>query len=343
MNRNTTSITSYNGDIIDGVPVITKLNVDDLAPGKVHRFMFKGADMNIGQSWYVPVIIVKGQYPGKKLLLNTGIHGDELNGSRTIHKLFEDLDPAQLSGTIVGVVQACPNSLLHINRGWYISSDGGGYDDMNRAFPGDLSGPTSRVQAYKLWNDLWGGNADYVIDLHSQSTDTMYPLFIYADYRVQAAKRMAELVPADQIKIDEGESGTVETTFIQHNIPAITLEIGQGRCYEPEYINRAVEGIKNILIDLGIINGSLGKTAQGYGTFIGNSMQTIRARIGGYAEIMVAIGDMVEVGQLLAVQRNPFGDVTIRYQAQVAGKVVSVGSGATREAGGLLVRILYSS
>ncbi len=76
--------TIYNGDKIDSVPVITKLDVNDLANGKTYRFMFKGADMNIGQSWYVPLIVVKGAHQGPKLLLNTGIHGDELNGSKPI-------------------------------------------------------------------------------------------------------------------------------------------------------------------------------------------------------------------------------------------------------------------
>jgi uncharacterized protein len=35
--------TTFTGDRIQGVPVITQLDVDDLEPGKTHRFMFQGA------------------------------------------------------------------------------------------------------------------------------------------------------------------------------------------------------------------------------------------------------------------------------------------------------------
>lgn len=331
--------TEYNGDKIDGVPVITRLDVADLAPGK-HRFMFKGADMNLGQSYYVPVMVAKGQKPGKRLLLNTGIHGDELNGSRVVQKVFDSLDPAKLSGAVVGVVQASPGALMHVNRKWYLSTDGGDLVDMNRIMPGKPRGNTAEVHADKLWSNLWNGNADQMIDLHTQSTDTEYPVFIYADYRMPEVQRLAELIPADQIKADPGSRGNVEGEFVFAKIPAITLEMGNGRVYEPERIDRAVEGINNVLIDMQMIDGKMGRTAKTFGTYIGNDMTSIRASRGGYAEIMVKIGDNVKKGEKVAVQRNPFGDVIQEYTATRDGKVLSTGTGATREAGALLVRIL---
>lgn len=342
MQANPKTSTIYNGDIIGGVPVITQLNINDLEAGKIHRLMFKGVDMNIGQSWYVPVIVAKGSKTGSKFLLNTGIHGDELNGSRVIHKIFADLDPTQLTGTIMGVIQACPNSLMHISKNWYLSTDGGDYVNMNRTFPGKLDGDSAYQHAYLLWNKLWLGNANYVIDLHSQSTDTQYPLFIFADYRNPICKRMAELIPADQIKDDAGEKGTVETTFIENNTPAITIELGAARIYQPDYIERSITGIKNILIDLNFISGKITHTAKSTESFVGTEMVSIKAQMGGYVEVLVQIGDNVTQGQIVAHQLNPFGDIIHQYTAPVTGKVLSLGDGATREAGGLLVRILYN-
>lgn len=334
--------TIYNGDKIDGVPVITKLDTNDLAQGKIYRFMFKGVDMNIGQSWHVPVVVAKGTKKGPKLLLNTGIHGDEMNGSRIVQNIFESLDPKQLNGTVVGVLQASPNSLTHITRTWHLSTDGGFSEDMNRQFPGKENGNTAQVQAYKLFNNLYLGNADYAIDLHTQSTDTVYPLFMYADYRIPAVKHLAELIPADQIKIDTGEDdvGALENALDKADIPTITLEIGEGRIYQPDLINRAVQGINNVLIDNKMIKGTLGQTARTYNTYIANDMVSVRAKAGGYAEVFVKVGDDVKVGQKIALQRNPFGDVIKEYTAPVAGKVASIGTGATRENGGLLVRII---
>lgn len=335
--------TIYTGDRIDGVPVITHLDVNDLAAGKKYRFMFKGSEMNIGQSWYTPVIVVKGNNSGKNLLINTGIHGDELNGAFALQKVMKSLSPDKVSGAVVGVFQASPNSLMHISRNWYMATDSGEYENMNRLFPGKQNGNTAQVQAYKLWNDLWKGNAQYVIDLHTQSTDTNYPLMVYADYRVSSAQQMAELIPADQIKKDPGEKGSVETTFIEAGIPAITVEIGKGREYQPEYVNRTVTGINNIMISLGIIKGSITQTAKTQGAFTGNDMTSVRASTGGYAEVLVSVGDNVKKDQLIAIQTNPFGDLIKEYKSPVDGKVLSTGSGATREAGGLLVRILQQN
>ena len=339
----TSDSTIYNGDIIAGAPVITKLNVNDLEPGKIHRFMFKGADMNIGQSWYVPVLVAVGKKSGKKVLLNTGVHGDELNGSRVIHKIFETLDPANLNGVVMGVVQASPNSLLHISRNWHSSTDGGEMINMNRVYPGKVDGNSGEVHAYKLWNGLYLGNIDVVIDLHTQSTDTEYPLFIYADYTNPGVQHIAELVPADQIQVDEGGEvqGAVENAFNYINIPAITIEIGGPRQYQVEYINRAIDGINNILIDQKLIEGQIGQTAKEFGTFIARNSISVNATVGGYAEILVEIGNVVCKGQEVALQRNPFGDIIQRYTAPNAGVVSSIATGAIREHGGLLVRIIF--
>ena len=335
--------TIYNGDKIDGAPVITKLDVNDLTNGKTYRFMFKGADMNIGQSWYVPVIVAKGAKPGPKLLLNTGIHGDELNGSKVVQTVMANIDPNQLSGTVVGVIQASPNSLFHITRTWHVSNDAGYREDMNRLFPGKENGNSALVQAYKLFNNLYLGNADYAIDMNTQSTDTAYPLFVYADYRVPGVKHLAELIPADQMKIDMGEPGPLENELDAKKIPSITLEIGEGRIYQQGLINRATVGIYNVMVDAKMINGKLGATALNSGTYIGNDMVSVRAAVGGYADVLVKVGDMVREGQKIALQRNPFGDIIKEYTAPKSGKVLSVGTGATREPGGLLVRILFNN
>ena len=69
-------------------------------------------------------------------------------------------------------------------------------------------------------------------------------------------------------------------------------------------------------------------------------MANVRTTQGGYAEVLVKLGDDVKKGQKVAVQLNRFGDVVKEYTAPIDGKVLSTGSDAVREARGLLVRIL---
>ena len=35
--------------------------------------------MGTGQHWYVPVVVAKGAKPGKRILLISGVHGDEVS------------------------------------------------------------------------------------------------------------------------------------------------------------------------------------------------------------------------------------------------------------------------
>lgn len=332
--------TIYTGDKINGVDVISQLDVADLAAGKTHRFLFEGATDGIGQAYYVPVIVAKGAKEGPKLILNSGIHGDEVNGVRTVQKIMAGIDATQLSGTVVAVTGANPNAISHIRRVWTGYTSTGNMVDFNRIFPGKEFGTHQEQHAWKLWNKLWKGNADYAIDFHTQSTGQSYPLFIYADYRNDQIRVMAESFPADQIKKDPGESGTVETTFVEAGIPAITMELGRARAYDYDKIDRSVEGTRNYMIHLKMIGGEIGRTAKTQNSFIGNKTVSTRAEIGGYTEIMVKIGDKVTKGQLIATQLNIFGDVVKEYHAQVDGTVLTVSTDAVRESKAELVRIL---
>ena len=57
----------------------------------------------------------------------------------------------------------------------------------------------------------------------------------------------------------------------------------------------------------------------------------------------VSLGDMVQKGQKIAVQKNVFGDILKTYVAPESGKVLSVGDDPLREPRGLLVRILFNN
>jgi uncharacterized protein len=93
--------TERTGDMVDGTPVIDRLDTRDLAAGQLHRFWFRVSDTSIGQGWYVPVLVMKGGKDGPRLLLTAGIHGDEMNGISVIHRLAASVDPSTLAGTLV--------------------------------------------------------------------------------------------------------------------------------------------------------------------------------------------------------------------------------------------------
>jgi hypothetical protein len=333
--------TIYTGDKIDGVPVISKLDVNDLPSGTIERFIFQGADNAIGQHEYVPVMVAKGKQPGPRLGLQAALHGDELNGTRTIQMVFGNLDVRKLKGVVIGAIGVNPTGMLASNRYYQEESWGGTKVDPNRIWPGKEHGDAANVHIWKLWNNLWGGNVDMVIDMHTQTSGVAYPLFVYADVRNQKVWDMAKLIPADQIKMDPGEVGSAETTFDAYKIPAITIEIGKSRSYEPDLINRSYTGVENVLVANGMVPGRIGETSKEAHSYWANDMSLINADVGGFAEVLVKLNQDVKKGTKLAVQRNAFGQVIKEYFAPVDGRVWTVATDPVREPGALLVGLLF--
>jgi predicted deacylase len=341
---NSAEQTVYTGDTIQGVPVISQLEVDDLEPGKKHRFFFQGVQMGTGQHWYVPVVVAKGGRSGKRIALTAGVHGDELSPVNAAHQVMAKLDPAQLSGTVMTVFDLSRPAKEYTQRNWPISQKGGGLVDLNRVWPGDEMGDDAPTRhAGTLWNRLFKRNVDIALDYHTASTGGDFTMFIFADFRNLEIRKLAELFPAEQIKNDPGEGGSLEMAFVAAGIPVMTIEIGGPRIFDARKITMTVEGSLNVLKHYQMIPGTMGRTAKDVGTFVGDSFETIRAVTGGYLELWVDLRDKVTPGQKVAIQRNSFGDVVAEYTVNVAGEVATIARDALNEPGSRIIQILYDS
>ena len=132
--------TVFTGDIVQGVKVISQLDVNDLEPGKKHRFFLQGVQMGTGQHWYVPIVVAKGAKPGRRIMLGAGVHGDEVSPTDAVQRLLAGLDPARMSGTVLGVFDISRPSKEYVQRKWPIPESGGTLVDMNRVWPGRETG-----------------------------------------------------------------------------------------------------------------------------------------------------------------------------------------------------------
>jgi len=344
INSSNSEKTIYTGDKIQGVDVISQLNVSDLEPGKKHRFYFQGVEMGSGQHWYVPLIIAKGTTDGKRITIIAGVHGDELSPIDAIRRIIENLDPARMSGTAIALCGVSRPALEYIQSCWPSSQFGGSSFNINRVWPGDENGDNIAARhAAILWNRLLENNTDIALDYHTVSSGSDFTMFIYADCRNREIDRIASLFPCEQIKDDPGVAGTLETTFVSAGIPAITIEIGAARIFDSRKIAIAVEGTLNVFKHYQMIEGEMGRTSQEAGTFFGNRLETIRSRHGGFLEILVNLREKLVAGQKVARQRNAFGDIVAEYFTSVTGEVATIARDALSEPGSRIMQILYQS
>lgn len=327
------------GDRIDGIAVIDRLDTSDLTPGQIHRFWFRVTDNGIGQAWYVPVIVVRGAQPGHRLLLTAGIHGDELNGIDVIHRLVRSIDPARLSGTIVAVPGLNTPGLLHHTRGF--TPDGGSDGpNLNRLMPGDpKSADRANVYAARLWSQLMRPNADTTIDLHTESRGTAYPMYIFAGS--ERARAIGELIGPDMIKLDPGVKGSIETEMLRSGVPAITLELARPEMFDRVVIGRAVDGIERVMEDLHMLApGSA--PVRSVVPYVGDTLARVDTSRGGYATLLVDLGDPVEKGQTVATLADGFGRIIETLAAPETGRVSKISTNPMRDAGDNVMLILYT-
>ncbi len=338
-----TSGTVYTGDIVQGKRVVSSLDVNDLEPGKKHLLYFQGVEMPTGQHWYVSVTVAKGAKPGKRGVLTSGVHGDEMSSVHTVQTVMNQLDPAQMSGTVMAVTDVSPPALESMQRRW--PNQGRGIDliDINREWPGNENGATAPSRhAGLLFNRLLRPNADFAIDFHTGTTGFEVTAFNIGGMDVPEVKAMVELYPVGQIFDNHVYPGVLHNAFIDAGIPSFTPEIGAARVLDLKMISLFVEGTMNVLKHHGIVAGPMGRTGKDVTVFVGNSAFPILATAGGLVEHLVKLNDKVEAGQKIAIQRDSFGEVVAEYTSGAAGEITGQRSDAMSEPGNPLVFILFN-
>ncbi|MBS3652263.1 succinylglutamate desuccinylase/aspartoacylase family protein [Pseudaminobacter sp. 19-2017] len=335
--------TVYTGDVIQGKKVISALDVNDLEPGKKHLLYFQGAQMPTGQHWYVSVIVAKGTKPGKRAILVSGVHGDEMSSVHTVQTVMNQLDPAEMLGTVMAVTDVARPAMESMQRRWPNSGRGIDLIDMNREWPGNENGATAPSRhAGLLFNRLLRPNADFAIDFHTGTTGFEVTAFNIGGMDVPEVKAMVELYPVGQIFDNHVYPGVLHNAFMDVGIPSFTPEIGAARLLDPEMIALFVEGTMNVLKHQGIVAGPMGRTGKDVTVFVGNSAFPILATAGGLVEHLVKLNDKVEAGQKVAIQRNSFGEVVAEYSSGVAGEITGQRSDAMAEPGNPLTFILFN-
>jgi predicted deacylase len=170
--------TTFTGDILHGIPVISSLDIADVPANTISRYWISAAQAQGGLDYHVPIFVARGTnsslHTGRKLSLSASIHGDELNGIPVIHRVFksigETVSSGGLNGTIIGIPTLNPNGNIHNQRNFWTSSNNGFYYNLNRLMPGvslEEGGDIASSYDYTIWNGVWGNtsNVDIAVDL----------------------------------------------------------------------------------------------------------------------------------------------------------------------------------
>ena len=279
----------------------------------------------------LPVIVVAGKKEGPVLWINGTVHGDELNGSYAAWELSGEIDPEQLSGTLV-VTPIC-NPIAFECRNKISAIDN---MDMDTAFPGDPEGMMTQRIAYMIYREI-KANAGAVISFHTMATP--YRADPYSVRKIipgvsdsvnevsEGMQRAFGVVTncvvdlrGDTNELPGVTSGALDITCMKDGIPAFMGEMGQGGKVETEYVEAAKKGILNVMRYLKMLDGPVEKPGR---QVLITKRRFLRSDKGGMIRMNVKSGDEVKAGESL-LDLHYYGDEMESYPARSDCYVIGV-------------------
>jgi predicted deacylase len=297
-----------------GAPVrLRELDIEQLPKGVITRVHIELVGDGLASDVLVPVLVARGSRDGPVFGITAAVHGNELNGIRAIHSLFQGIEVHALRGTLVGVL-AVNVPGLHNHQREFIDGR-----DLNHLFPGDSHGDVARVYAFRVIERIVS-HFDYLVDLHTASFGRINSLYVRADMTDPKCARMAYLHRPQIIVHNPASDKTLRGTAMELGIPAVTVEIGDPQRFQPRYIKSTRTGLRSVLADARMLpRRALAQKAE---PVICQRSYWLYTDRGGLLEVLPDATEMVDKGQPVARLRNAFGDVIREYGAPEQGIVV---------------------
>ena len=297
------------------------------------------AELPVGERLLIKKNVIKNGNSGRRICIVTGTHGDELEGQYVAIRLNELLNKNldKLNGEVDIYPALNPLGIDSITRG--IPN----FDiDMNRIFPGSLSGSMTEVAAHYIVEDLAG--ADVVIDIHASN------IFLFEIPQVRICVNLKDtLVPlARLINMDfiwVHDAATVLETTLAHSLNTVgtktlVVEMGVGMRVTHEYGDRLVDGIKNLMASLGMWSGDIPATVSEPALSEGDNVSFINSEASGVFITDTHNNRMVKKGECIgAVYNSLTGEVLQKVTAPDEGLMFTLRAYPVVYEGSLLARI----
>ncbi len=271
--------------------------------GEMRTVFMPLLDVDMGDSWPIPIIVFHGVRPGPVVTIIGATHGDELTGPSACTNLLSSkftepggvLDPKSMAGTVrIVPVLNLPG---YRSKTRYFP-DG---RDLNRAFPGLSKGSTTSRVASRVKENLIN-DSDVIIDLHSAATGRSNMPQIRGDLSHPESYLLAKAFGIEVILDSKPPKGSMRRVANEMDIAAVTYEGGGANRLEQTAVKVAVHGCLNVLKALKVIAKNPSRPR--FRLNAGGS-KWLRAGEGGLLDMFVGPGSIVNKGDILATISDP--------------------------------------
>lgn len=272
--------------------------------------------------------VFRAQEDGPTLVVQGGLHGDELNGIEICRRIIADRASVPQRGTLIVVPVLNTYGFLHFSRD---VPDG---KDVNRSFPGTRKGSLASRVAYTYVKHVFK-SADYAIDLHTGGgLRHNHPQVRYTPSD-PGSLVLAEAFGAPFVLPAKVISKSFRATAVKQGVPAIVFEGGETQRIDDDVVEEGVVGVRRVIHHLGMVDeGPL----QGHSQLLTHN-SWLRAPNSGLWRNAVLPGERVAKGHILGWVTDPYATDSSPLVATHDSWIVSLNHQAVVTGGDALVRL----
>jgi uncharacterized protein len=304
-------------------------------PGQNGAAILKAGVLPSGSLLNTVAHVFRSKNPGPTLLIQGGIHGDEINGIQIITTILE---AKTLNSIQCGTLIAIP--LVNVFSFNNLSRDLPDGKDVNRSFPGSTGGSMASRVARTLTKHILP-YVDYAIDLHTGGADRYnYPQTRYSKSD-PISKEMSSIFAAPFSIQNSMISNSFRKVATDMGAHTIVYEGGESVRINKTAIDQGVNGIVRVMKALDMLpsamNIPIGKTI-----YI-DKTDWVRASQPGLFIWLKKSGDSIKIGDVLGTIKDPYGLKSFEVISKIDGYIIGHNNAAVVNQGDPLFHIGYKN
>ena len=263
----------------------------------------------------IPVYVFNGKELGPTILLQGGLHGDEVNSVELVRRMLIDKSYKIHRGCVIVVPLLNVFGFLNLSRNMHGK-------DVNRSFPGSKKGSLASRMAHYLMKEIIK-NIDFAIDYHTGGAQrNNYPQIRYTP-QDETAKELAHVFNSPFNFGSKLIPKSFRNECFKNNIPVIVYEAGESLRLEEEAIQKGIEGTLRVLRHFNMINDAITIPKNKTSIEI-TKRKWIRARAAGIFNTIVKNGAKVEKNEVLGQIRDTYGETKFDVKAPNDGYIIAL-------------------
>jgi len=274
----------------------------------------------------IPVTVIRGSRSGPVLALTAGVHGYEYPPILALQRLRRELEPAEISGTLILVhVMNVPSFLKRTT--YYNPFD---WKNQNRAFPGRIDGTVTERTAHQITREVID-RCDVLIDNHCGDGNEDLTPYVYCTETGNPAvdgrtRALAEnygfkMIIQQKAAPDTPEASWCANSALLRGKPALTVECGKLGRTDEEFVRAIVEGSYSVMRHLRMVPGQPERRFEPVWV---RRTSYVRSEHEGLFYPLVKGGQHVEKGEMVGYLTDYFGEILQEAHAPHDGIVMYV-------------------